>query len=52
MVNLGRLTIAGLQTTSHRLIAATMAEPRNNQFVLKGPLFCSFISFLMGILEA
>lgn len=48
MVNLGRITIAGLQTSSQRLIAATIAEPRYSLFVEWGPLFFPFIVFPRG----
>ena len=51
MVNFGRLTIAGLQTSSQRLIAATMVEPRNSLFVLRWHLLFSFIVFPMSLLE-
>jgi hypothetical protein len=51
MVNVGRITTAGLQTSSQRLIAATMALPRNSFFPLQGPLFFSFIVFAISILE-
>jgi hypothetical protein len=51
MVNLGRVTTAGLQTSSQRLIAATIAEPRNSFLPLLGRFFFSFIVLAMGILE-
>ena len=46
MVNLGRITIAGLQTNSQRLIAATMALPRRSRLNAEDLLFLPFISHL------
>jgi hypothetical protein len=46
MVNVGRITTAGLQTSSQRLIAATMALPRRSRFTAVVPLFLPFISHL------
>jgi hypothetical protein len=46
MVNVGRRTIAGLQTSSQRLIAATMALPSRSPFCAGDLFFLPFISHL------
>jgi hypothetical protein len=46
MVNVGRITTAGLQVNSLRLIAARMALPRRSRFTAVVALFLPFISHL------
>jgi hypothetical protein len=46
MVNVGRITTAGLQTSSQRLIAATMALPMRSPFCAVDLFFLPFISHL------
>lgn len=51
MVNLRRLTTAGLQTSSQRLTAATMAEPTAKLNVVCGALFFMLLLLIVNAIQ-